>query len=130
MIPNIPPKLFSGSAALVGFLLIDDTTAEEQNALSNWLMLVAQVLATNAFYKALLRSRGNSEETGRNNANTVPINEQGNNNGYRRGSQNTRRGTGNYYSNTSTNDTEETLIMLQKMVKAMQTEIDRLKNDL
>lgn len=129
MIPNISPKMFSGSAALVGFLLIDDTTAEEQNALSNWLMLVAQVLATNAFYKALLRSRGRSEETGRNNANTPPINGQGNG-GYRRGGQNTRREQGSHCSNTSTDDTEETLIMLQKMVKAMQTEIERLKNDL
>ena len=51
LIPNIPPKLFSLSAVAVGYLLIDDTTANEQNALGNWLMLVAQILCTNAFYK-------------------------------------------------------------------------------
>lgn len=50
MIPNVPPKLFSLSAVAIGYLLIDDLTANEQNALGNWLMLVAQVLCTNAYY--------------------------------------------------------------------------------
>ena len=53
LIPNIPPKLFSLSAVAVGYLLIDDLTANEQNALGNWLMLVAQVLSTNAYFKQL-----------------------------------------------------------------------------
>ena len=57
MIPNIPPKLFSGSAVVVGYLLIDDLTANEQNALGNWLMLTAQVLCTNAFYKQVQSER-------------------------------------------------------------------------
>ena len=55
LIPNIPPKLFSLSAVAVGYLLIDDTTANEQNALGNWLMLVAQILCTNAFYKQVMQ---------------------------------------------------------------------------
>ena len=63
MLPNIPPKLFSLSAIAIGYLLIDDSTANEQNALGNWLMLVAQVLSTNAYYKALMQERGiDSEE--------------------------------------------------------------------
>lgn len=57
IIPNIPPKLFSFSAVAVGYLLIDDLTANEQNALGNWLMLVAQVLSTNAFYKQVQAER-------------------------------------------------------------------------
>ena len=57
LIPNIPPKLFSLSAVAVGYLLIDDTTANEQNALGNWLMLVAQILCTNAFYKQVMQER-------------------------------------------------------------------------
>ena len=44
IIPNIPAKAFSFSAVVVGYLLIDDLTANEQNALGNWLMLTAQVL--------------------------------------------------------------------------------------
>ena len=54
MLPNMDPKIFSLSAVIVGYLLIDDLTANEQNALGNWLMLVAQVLCTNAFYKQVL----------------------------------------------------------------------------
>lgn len=58
LIPNIPAKAFSFSAVAVGYLLIDDLTANEQNALGNWLMLVAQVLSTNAFYKQVQQERG------------------------------------------------------------------------
>ena len=57
LLPNIPPKLFTLSATAVGFILIDDLTANEQNALGNWLMLVAQVLSTNAFYRQVLKER-------------------------------------------------------------------------
>lgn len=57
IIPNVPPKLFSLSAVAVGYLLIDDMTANEQNALGNWLMLTAQVLCTNAFYKQVQDER-------------------------------------------------------------------------
>lgn len=56
-LPNIDPKLFSLSAVLVGYLLIDDLSATEQNALGNWLMLAAQVISTNAYYKQLLTER-------------------------------------------------------------------------
>ncbi len=59
LIPNIPAKAFSFSAVAVGYLLIDDLTANEQNALGNWLMLTAQVLSTNAFYKQVQQERGN-----------------------------------------------------------------------
>ena len=57
MLQNMEPKIFSLSAVIVGYLLIDDLTANEQNALGNWLMLVAQVLCTNAFYKQVLSER-------------------------------------------------------------------------
>ena len=60
MLPNVPPKLFSLSAIVVGYLLIDDMTANEQNALGNWLMLTAQVISTNAFYRQVLEERGNN----------------------------------------------------------------------
>lgn len=92
-IPNVPPKAFSFSAVVIGYLLIDDTTANEQNALGNWLMLVAQVLCTNAFYKQVQQERGldNSSQT--------PSN-------------------------------EDMIIMLQKMINAMQQEIQELKKQL
>lgn len=88
IIPDIPPKAFTLSAIVIGYLLIDDTTANEQNALGNWLMLVAQVLCTNAYYKQVETERG---------------------------------------INNSSPTNEETIAMLEKMVRAMQREIDEIK---
>lgn len=119
MLPNIPPKIFSLSAVVVGYILIDDMTANEQNALGNWLMLVAQVLSTNAFYRAVMQERGlepvGSTETGRNNADTF--------------SGSYGPSDGNVNTN-KTSDNEETLAMLEKMVRAMQTEINNIKKNL
>lgn len=119
MLPNIPPKLFSLSAVAIGYILIDDTTANEQNALGNWLMLIAQVLSTNAFYRAVMQERGleprESTETGRNNAYTFD-----NNNSYFKNRNN---------SNTDfQNECNETITMLKKMIKALEKEVNEIKN--
>ena len=113
MIPNIPPKLFSFSAIAVGYLLIDDATASEQNALGNWLMLFAQVLSTNAYYKALMQERGKDTiETGKNNAYTF-------------------NNTKNYRDSNKNNcEYDETIVMLKKMVKAIEKEIFNIKNNI
>jgi len=117
MLPNVPPKIFSLSAVIVGYILIDDSTANEQNALGNWLMLVAQVLSTNAFYRAVMQERGleprESTETGRNNAYTF----------------------GNENYNTSSNyqenaDCNETIVMLEKMIRALEQEIREIKRNM
>lgn len=122
MIPNIPPKLFSLSAVVVGYILIDDMTANEQNAVGNWLMLVAQVLSTNAFYRAVMQERGlepkDSTETGRNNANTFA------------NSNTNRKYQSSNYQNNNNSETEQTIEMLEKMIRAMQIEIDQIKNKL
>lgn len=94
LVPDVSPKTFTLSAIIIGYLLIDDTTANEQNALGNWLMLVAQVLCTNAYYQQVQierKQQGNTE----------------------------------YVKNTPS--TEETIIMMEKMMCAMQQEIDELK---
>ncbi len=57
LISNLSPKTLTFSATVVGYLLIDDMTASEQNALGNWLMLTAQVLCTNAYFKQLNNER-------------------------------------------------------------------------
>ena len=88
IVPDIPPKAWSFSAIVVGYLLIDDLTANEQNALGNWLMLVAQILCTNAFYKQVMQERG---------------------------------------LNNTKNDSEQTIVMMQKMMDALQKEIDEIK---
>lgn len=96
-IPDIPPKAFTFSAIVVGYLLIDDTTANEQNALGNWLMLIAQVLCTNAFYKQVQMERGNITENANENRNYT---------------------------------TDETIDMLEKMIRALQSEVDELKKQI
>ena len=90
LIPNVSPKTFTASAIIVGYLLIDDLTANEQNALGNWLMLTAQVLCTNAFYKQVQQER---ETRGENNKKTE-------------------------------------IEMLQKMVNAIEKELNNLKSNI
>lgn len=90
LIPNISPKTFTASAIIVGYLLIDDLTANEQNALGNWLMLTAQVLCTNAFYKQVQQERENSRE----------------------------------------NNKKTEIEMLQKMVNAIEKELNNLKSNI
>lgn len=88
IIPDVSPKTFSFSAVVIGYLLIDDLSATEQNALGNWLMLVAQILCTNAYYKQLQSER---------------------------------------QQNVNTPSKDETIAMMQKMMHAMQREIEELK---
>ena len=118
MLPNVPPKIFSLSAVIVGYILIDDMTAREQNALGNWLMLVAQVLSTNAFYRQVMQERGLEPESSKESERQNPPNNL---------SQNQRENN-NYRS--STTETEETLIMLEKMLKALKTEIETIQKEL
>lgn len=124
MLPNIPPKLFSASAVVVGYLLIDDLTANEQNAIGNWLMLVAQVLSTNAFYRAVMQERGleprESTESGKNNSFTFGNNQNNFNNNNSNNNQNFNNKT----------ECDETIIMLQKMIKALEKEVNEIKKSI
>lgn len=124
MLPNIPPKLFSASAVVVGYLLIDDLTANEQNAIGNWLMLVAQVLSTNAFYRAVMQERGleprESTESGKNNSFTFGNNQNNFNNNNSNNNQNFNNKT----------ECDETIIMLQKMINALEKEVNEIKKSI
>lgn len=62
---EISPKLYTLSAVVVGFLLLDDLSASEQNALGNWLMLASQVLCTNSYFRQLNNEKNtpSNEET-------------------------------------------------------------------
>lgn len=86
MFSNIPPKLSTLSAVAIGYLLLDDTTSSEQNALGNWLMLIAQMLCTNAYFVQLKNEK------------------------------------------KTFNDKENTIYMLEKVIKALEKEINNLKN--
>lgn len=119
IIPDVPPESFTLSAIIIGYLLIDDTTANEQNALGNWLMLVAQVLCTNAYFMQVQNERSNGpEKFGKSFTNV------GTNNNVRRSNM---YNTNGYNQDMNTN---ETIIMLEKMIQALNIEVTNLKNDL
>ena len=98
---NVPPKLFTASAVVVAYLLLDDTSANEQNALGNWIMLTAQVLCTNAAYKQ-----------------------------FQQGFSSTQSGMVTGGNNNVSESNEDTVAMLTKMVNALNKEIDDIKKKL
>ena len=54
---KLNPKVSSAICLLIGYLLMDDLTSNEQNVLGNWLMLISQILITNAAAQALIERR-------------------------------------------------------------------------
>lgn len=73
ILPDTDPKLFSLSAVVVGYLLIDDMSATEQNALGSWLMLVGQLVSTNAFYSTLKMEREKSASSNQDDQSTLEM---------------------------------------------------------
>lgn len=58
---DLPPRTLTILAVVLGFLMIDDLTAAEQNSLGNFLILIGQVLETNASQLAVVE--GNQSNT-------------------------------------------------------------------
>ena len=44
-------KLYTTLAFLLGYILIENLTTDEQNSFGNWLMLVGQMISTNSSYQ-------------------------------------------------------------------------------
>ena len=63
--PSADPKTFALSAVIIGCVLIDDLTANEQNSVGNWLILVGQVLAASSAQQQVIEERitGNTINT-------------------------------------------------------------------
>ena len=102
LIPNVSANTYTLSAVIIGFLLIDDLTPAEQNSLGNWFMLLAQVLCTNASQQQVLNNRSNQST----NQNSHIIND----------------------NNLNMTHSEQ-IERLEKIIKAMQKEIDNLKKN-
>lgn len=58
---NEEASIFTISAVVVGLLLVPELDAKQQNDLGNWLMLVGQVLCTNAARIAILKASDPSQ---------------------------------------------------------------------
>ena len=57
--PNIDPKIYNISAIIVGWSLIGNFSAAEQNAIGNWFMTIGQVLENNAAWQTMIENRIN-----------------------------------------------------------------------
>lgn len=55
--PNLDPHLFSLLAVAVGFAVVDDLNANEQNSIGNWIILVGQYILTHAAQQQLIEGR-------------------------------------------------------------------------
>lgn len=51
------PKLYNISSVIVGFALIDNFSAAEQNAIGNWFITVGQILENNSAWQQLIENR-------------------------------------------------------------------------
>ncbi|MCI9435107.1 MAG: hypothetical protein HFI86_07560 [Bacilli bacterium] len=108
IIPNVNAKAYSLSAIIVGYLLIDQSTPAEQNALGGWFMLVGQLLSTNSAQQQLLNNRnGTSNSSNRHVVNDDNLN--------------------NNSQNINELYVEQQIIMMQKVINAIQQEINNLK---
>lgn len=57
---NNKPRLYTLSAIVLGYAMIGDYTANEQNAIGNWFMLIGQILETNSAMVQVLNNNSNN----------------------------------------------------------------------
>lgn len=62
IILNIDPTTFTGSAIVIGFLLVNTLDNDEQDSIGNWLQLVGLVMQTYASQVTTVQS-GSSDDT-------------------------------------------------------------------
>ncbi len=53
---NITPKVYTLSAIILGYAMIGDYTANQQNAIGNWFMLIGQILCTNSAIQQIFQN--------------------------------------------------------------------------
>ncbi len=108
--PNIDPKIATITAALIGFALIDDFSAAEQNALGNWFITIGQILENNSAWQAMIENRIPG--------NTLNINSK------------KFKCTGNPYMDNESwiqSPSSEELERIKRVIKIMQDEINNLQ---
>lgn len=119
LVPTINANIFSTSAFIIGLLLTDDFSPAEQNALGGWFMLIGQTLCTNSGQQQLLNNRSNASNLSNQHVINSDVSGRGASSGY-------TSSTG--YNQNSQNDIEYQIAMINKVIRAMQAEIDNLKN--
>lgn len=60
---DLPPRTLTLIGFLIGFTLIDDLTAAQQNSLGNFFMLIGQTLETSSGQQAVLNAKQSQAQT-------------------------------------------------------------------
>lgn len=60
---HLPAEAMTGLATVVGFVLIGNLSADEQNALGNMLFLIGQILSSNATQEQANQSQSPAQDT-------------------------------------------------------------------
>ena len=99
---NYNSTLFTLSGVAIGTLFLDDFTPNEQNSIGNWLILVGQVILTNAAQQVLIKGR---QKGGYEDPNIT--------------------GTNNFSGQVISN--EEQITILENALKRIQDELENIK---
>ncbi len=54
------PRVLTLSAIILGYALIGDYSANEQNSIGNWFMLIGQILETNSAFEQMKQANQNN----------------------------------------------------------------------
>ncbi len=121
--PSVDPKTFTIAAVIIGFALIDDLTANEQNSVGNWLMLVGQILETNAGQQQVIEERISGNTI---NVNGKNCKQQGDPYMHNPPLYNNKNNTDD---NKDDKKTQEDIDLIKKSLERMQKEIDKILNN-
>lgn len=111
--PSIPPRVATLLSTLIGFALIDNFSANEQNAIGNWLMTIGQILEANSAWQQVVEERIRGY--------TLNIN-----------SKKSKQGGGPYMDNPTLEKGPDDFELddIEKMIKIIQEEIEKIKKEL
>lgn len=59
-LPNLDPFSFTGTAVILGYLLTNEFTIDEQAALGAWFNVVGDILASNSSWAGVIETRQQS----------------------------------------------------------------------
>ena len=124
--PSLDPKLYTISAFAIGLALIDNFTANEQNAIGNWFITIGQTLENSAAWQQVVEERIQG--------NTININSReakcGGSPYMNNPALYPKQNSNSNFSNNSSNESlDDYFAMIEKTLKVMSEEIEKLKEE-
>lgn len=69
------PNTYTLAAIIIGFILIEELSVDDQNAVGNWLMTIGQILDGNASIAQAIQNKINAKENNNNQNNNSTSND-------------------------------------------------------